>query len=165
MELLLSTPISKAELIVGKFIPYFIIGMIDCAILIFMGTVIYSVPIRGSLLLLFLVCSIFLTVVLLQGIAFSVLMKNSLTANLAALLSTFLPTMLLSGFVFYIPGMPWIIQYITNIVPAKYFILCTRGIYAKGIGPDSLSENIFILLLFAGILFTFVMVKLRKKID
>lgn len=165
MELLLSTPVSKFEIIFGKFIPYFVIGLIDCFLLIFIGTVLYKVPIKGNLFLLGFVCVVFLGGVLFQGLTLSIITKNSLVANIIALISTFLPTMILSGFVFYIPGMPKIIQYISCVVPGKYFINCARGIYAKSSDIDVLINDIIFLVIFNVIGLVVSMIKFRKKID
>ncbi|MBR0518615.1 ABC transporter permease [bacterium] len=165
MELLLSTPVSKLEIIFGKFFPYFIIGYIDTTILICIARFLYNIPIKGNIFLLALVCIFFLGGVLFQGLTISVVTKNSLVSNILALLSSFLPTMILSGFVFYIRGMPEIIQYISCIVPAKYFINCARGIYSKASNFDVLFYDILFLFAFNVFFVLVAFVKFRKKID
>ena len=165
MELLLSTPVSKLEIIFGKFFPYFIIGCIDTTILICIARFLYNVKINGNIFLLALVCIVFLGGVLFQGLTISVITKNSLVANILALLSSFLPIMILSGFVFYIPGMPKIVQYVTYILPGKYFINCARGIYSKASDFNVLFNDILFLLVFNIFFILVAFVKFKKKID
>lgn len=165
MELLLSAPVSALEIIAGKFIPYFIIGLIDCFILILIGNVIYDVPIKGSFILLIAVCMIFLSSTLLQGLAISIVTRNSLVSNLVALLSSFLPTMILSGFVFCISDMPKVIQYITYLVPGKYFISCSRNLFLKAAGIEIIIVDILFLLIFNLIVFGVCLSKFKKTLD
>ena len=165
MELLLSTPVSKLEIIFGKFFPYFIIGFIDITILICIARFLYNVKINGNIFLLALVCIVFLGGVLFQGLTISVITKNSLVANILALLSSFLPIMILSGFVFYIPGMPKIVQYVTYILPGKYFINCARGIYSKASDFNVLFNDILFLFVFNIFFILVAFVKFKKKID
>lgn len=165
MELLISTPISAAEIVLGKFIPYFFLGSLDCIIIILVGWLIYGVPIKGSLLLLGLVIVLFMTGSLMLGMLVSTLFRSTLMSTQIAFVATYLPTMLLSGFVFFIPGMPKALQMLTNIVPAKYFISCTRGIYLKGIGAHVLAEQIVILLLFDVLMIVLTTLKFNKTLD
>ena len=165
MELLISTPVSSFEIILGKFLPYFFIGLLDISILITAGYFIYDVPIKGSLLLLVSVIVLFLSFCIMFGLSLSSLLKSSLASNIVSLLTMFLPTMLLSGFIFFIPGMPKFMQVLSFFVPAKYFILCSRAIYAKGCGFDVLWPNMLILFIFF-LFFTLLAVKrFKKKLD
>jgi ABC-2 type transport system permease protein len=123
------------------------------------------VPLRGSPALLFLSASIFLTGALFFGITVSILMKTQVLATQIAMIAGFLPTMLLSGFVFAIENMPSLIQCITYIVPARYFIALLRGIYLKGIGLEVLWINAVLLGLYAAIMVVLANRKLRLKLE
>ena len=141
MEQLISTPLRGPELIFGKVIPYFCIGMIDVAVAVLMGKWIFAVPIVGNAALLFTMSALFLTGALFFGLTLSIKLKSQVLANQLAIIAGFLPTLLLSGFVFAIENMPLPLQFLTYIVPARYFIAILRGIYLKGIGLEILWIN------------------------
>ncbi len=164
MEQLISTPIRRWELILGKFIPYFIIGFFDLLIAVAMARFVFLVPLRGNLILLLILSSIFLTGALAQGIYFSIVAKNQRLATQLAVLTTFLPTFILSGFVFPIYNMPKIIQLITFVVPARYFIAILRGIYLKGEGLNILWRPTLFLLGFAVMMIFFAYWRFKKKV-
>jgi len=164
MEQLISTPIRRSELILGKFIPYFIIGFFDLLVAVTMAHFIFAVPLRGNLILLLILSSIFLTGALAQGIYFSIVTKNQRLATQMAVLTTFLPTFILSGFVFPIYNMPKIIQVITYVVPARYFITILRGIYLKGEGLNILWRQALFLSLFAVAMIVFAYRRFKKKV-
>lgn len=149
MEMLISTPIRVPELVIGKVIPYFVIGLSDVAIAVVMGRFVFDVPLRGSTGLIFASASVFLTGALFLGLLLSIVLKNQVLANQLALFSGYLPTLLLSGFVFGIHNMPLPIQVITYIVPARYFIALLRGIFLKGIGLEILWLNALLLSIYA----------------
>ncbi|MGB2705470.1 MAG: ABC transporter permease [Candidatus Omnitrophota bacterium] len=149
MEQLISTPVRGPELIAGKLIPYFIIGLIDLAIAVSMGFFIFHVPLRGNVILLFVLSGIFLVGALSLGLFISIFAKNQRLASQIAIMATFLPTYLLSGFMFAIFNMPKIIQSFTFLIPARYYMVILRGIYLKGIGARALWPQIIFLSLFA----------------
>ncbi len=149
MEQLISTPIRVPELVLGKVVPYFTIGLMDVAIAVFMGRWIFDVPLKGSTGLLFLCSSVFLTGALFLGLLLSIVLKSQVLANQIALFTGYLPTLMLSGFVFGIYNMPAAIQAITFIVPARYFIAILRGIVLKGIGLEILGLNAALLTIYA----------------
>jgi len=164
MEQLISTPLKRGELIFGKFIPYFIIGFFDVLVAIAMGQFVFAVPLRGSLILLLILSVIFLTGALAQGIYFSVVAKNQRLATQLAILTTFLPTFLLSGFVYPIYNMPKVIQLITFFIPARYFIIILKGIYLKGEGLNILWRPSLLLLLFASLMIYLTYHRFQKKV-
>ena len=164
MEQLISTPIRRSELILGKFIPYFIIGFFDLLVAVTMARFVFVVPLRGNLILLLILSSIFLIGALAQGIYFSIVAKNQRLATQMAVLTTFLPTFILSGFVFPIYNMPKIIQVITYVVPARYFITILRGIYLKGEGLNILWRQALFLLSFAVTMIIFAYRRFKKKV-
>ncbi len=165
MEQLISTPLRVPELVVGKVIPYFAVGLADVAVAVVMGHFIFDVPIRGNAALLFAIASVFLGGVLFFGLMLSIVLKSQVLANQLALFATYLPTLLLSGFVFSIHNMPPPIQAITYIVPGRYFIAAMRGIFLKGIGLEILWLNVFLLMLYTALMVLLAHHKMRFKLE
>nr|NJM00855.1 ABC transporter permease [Desulfobacula sp.] len=165
MEQLISTPLKGPELIFGKVIPYFLIGMTDVAIAVTMGKWLFHVPIVGNAGLLFAMASIFLTGALFWGMFLSIVLKSQVLANQMAIVSGYLPTLILSGFVFAIENMPLPIQCITYIVPARYFIAILRGIYLKGIGLEILFADALLLSVYAAVMILLANKKFKFKLE
>ncbi len=132
MESLFSTTIGRFELVIGKLIPYFVLGMVSMAICVAVSVFFYGLPFRGSLLLLLLVSSAFLFCALGLGLLISTLCKNQILASQIAIVTGFLPSYMLSGFLFEIDSMPHIIQYLTYVIPAKYFVQCLQTLFLVG---------------------------------
>ncbi len=164
MEGLLATPLKKTELLLGKVGPYFFIGMLDMAIVMAMGKFLFEVPLKGSGLLLILLSAIFLLAILGHGLLISVTAENQLQAFEMAILTTFLPSFLLSGFVFSIYLMPWPLQLLSYIVPARYMVTVSKGIYLKGIGLKYLWADALMLMGAATFFLVVPIVKFVKKI-
>ena len=164
MEGLMGTPLKKAELILGKLCPYFVIGMVDMFIAMAMGQFLFQVPFRGSLPLFIALSALFLIVVLGQGLLISVSARSQLEAYQMAILTTFLPSFLLSGAIFPIQQMPLVLQWLSKVVPATYLVNISRGIYLKGIGWPYLWPDVLILALFALFFLTAAGRKFVKKI-
>ena len=165
MEQLISTPLKGPELIFGKVMPYFVIGMTDVAIAVAMGKWLFQVPIVGNAGLLFAMAAIFLTGALFWGMTLSIVLKSQVLANQIAIVSGYLPTLILSGFVFAIENMPLPIQFITYIVPARYFIAILRGIYLKGIGLEILWLDALLLSIYAIIMIILANKKFKFKLE
>ncbi len=149
MEQLISTPIKGPELLLGKLLPYFCVGMLDVFLAVIMGRYVFAVPLRGSPALLFLMAGIFLLGVLSIGMFLSVLTKSQLLSSQAAMVITYLPALLLSGYIFAIQNMPPALQVISRVVPARYFVKLIRAIYLKGLGLEVLAFEAGLLVLFA----------------
>jgi len=132
MEQLISTPVTPAEIMLGKLVPYFIIGMFDVVICAFIAIYWFQVPFRGSFLTLLISSAMFMVVVLSLGFFISVIAKNQLAASQIALLATFLPAFLLSGFLYAIEQMPIVLQWITRVLPARYYVSVLKKIFLKG---------------------------------
>jgi ABC-2 type transport system permease protein len=132
MEQLISTPVGKIEIQIGKLFPYFVIGMADTAVCGGTAFWCFGVPFRGSWLVFFGCSMLFLTVVLSLGYFISVTAKSQLGACQVALLATFLPTFLLSGFIFPIDQMPVVVQWVTAVLPARYYVAILRNVFLKG---------------------------------
>ena len=164
MEQLISTPVRPSELIIGKFLPYFAIGMIDLVISVILGRFIFFVPLRGSLIQLAIMSALFLTGALSLGIFISTVAKNQLMASQMAILTSFLPTFLLSGFTYEIFNMPQWVQVITYFIPARYFIKILRGIYLKDIGMFELWPEAICLVIFSVLMSRLAVHKFKKKI-
>lgn len=134
MEQLAATPVHRAEVILGKLVPYLGIGLIDVAATIVLGMTVFDVPFRGNPFLLTVLSTAFLIGSLGLGIFISATMRSQLLASQLAMLATFLPSLLLSGLMFDIDMMPKVLQAVTTLVPARYFITVMRGIFLKDVG-------------------------------
>ena len=164
MEQLISTPVKAPELVIGKFIPYFAIGLFDLTVGLIMARFLFGVPFRGSYLLLFFLSSLFLTGALSQGILISVVSRSQLMASQIASLTTMIPTILLSGFIYPIFNMPKFIQAITYFIPARYYIVVLREIFLKGGGIITLWDEMLFLLLFGTMMLSFAVKRFKKKV-
>jgi ABC-2 type transport system permease protein len=164
MEQLISTPIRGSELILGKLVPYFVLGMLDVAIAVGMGEWLFGVPLRGSAALLFALAAVFLTGTLSLGLLVSIVARNQMVANQFSMVVTFLPAFLLSGFIFSIASMPHILQGLTYLVPARYFITILKGIYLKGVGLEILWLEAVLLALFAAAVVALANLSFKKKL-
>ncbi len=149
MEQLISTPVKPAELILGKLLPYSAIGLANMVIAVLMTVFLFHVPLRGSVPLLFGVGMIFVVGTLAQGILISTVARQQLLASQFAMISTFLPAFLLSGFAFAIANMPLPVQGVTYLVPARYFVALVKGIFLRGVGLETLWADALFLLIFA----------------
>jgi ABC-2 type transport system permease protein len=132
MEQLVSTPVTPLEIMFGKLVPYFVIGMLDVIVCALIALFWFHVPFRGSFATLMFSSAMFMIVVLSLGFFISVITKNQLAASQAALLITFLPAFLLSGFLYAIEQMPVVLQWITRILPARYYVSVLKKIFLKG---------------------------------
>jgi ABC-2 type transport system permease protein len=165
MEQLISTPVKTPELILGKLIPYFLIGFVDTIVTILMSTLLFHVPLRGSITLLLVLSSIFLFGGLSFGILISIIGRTQLIASQAALITSFLPAFLLSGFIFSISNMPKPLQIVTYFIPARYFVTILKGIFLKGSNLKILFTEAVLLTLFAVLVFVAANRKFKKRID
>jgi ABC-2 type transport system permease protein len=162
MEQLIATPIKSSELIFGKLVPYFVIGMIDLLVAVLLGGLIFKVPFRGNFLFMFLVSGIFLVGALGIGMFISILTKSQQLAYQMAMLTSFLPAYILSGFIFPIFSMPLSLRIITHIVPARYYIRILQGVFLKGNGLKIMGLEVLLLSIFA-LLMLFIANLIFKK--
>jgi ABC-2 type transport system permease protein len=162
MEQLISTPVTGAEVVLGKLIPYFGIGMADVALAVVLGEFVFNVPLRGNVALLFIVAAVFLVGALSMGMLISILTRNQLLSNQLAMVITFLPTFLLSGLIFPIANMPVVVQAVTYLVPARYFVTLLKDIYMKGLGVEAIGVEALMLAVFS-LLMLFLCVAAFKK--
>jgi ABC-2 type transport system permease protein len=164
MEQLISTPVSGGDLIAGKLLPYVAIGMLDVFLAVMMGHLVFGVPLRGSVLLVFSVSAVFLVGALSLGILISIVTRSQLLASQLAMVLTFLPSFLLSGFMYSISNMPAPVQAITYLVPAKYFVALLKGIYLKGIGLEILGLEALLLVAFSAAVVGAARLRFRKRL-
>lgn len=164
LELLVATPIRKSELMLGKILPYVVIGYADISLALLIAAFWFKVPIRGSLLLLYGLALVFYLAALGQGILISTVSRTQRQAMQAAFF-VFLPTIILSGFMFPREGMPVVIQWIGYALPLTYFLIIVRGIILKGIGPAMLMNQIVPLAILGVIFFTVSVVRFQKRLE
>ncbi|MBN1573086.1 MAG: ABC transporter permease [Deltaproteobacteria bacterium] len=164
MEQLVSTPIKVPELVFGKLIPYVELGIIDFLLITVVGTLVFRVPLKGNILLLFLLTLIFLVGAMSLGMLISIVAKKQVLASQMAILATFLPSFLLSGFVFPIPNMPVVLRAITYGVTARYFVTILKGIFLKGIGLSILWIQGLLLIVFSSVVLILAMRKFKKEL-
>ncbi|HEX4595022.1 MAG TPA: ABC transporter permease, partial [Bryobacteraceae bacterium] len=164
MEQLLSTPVRPTELVLGKLLAYFALGLADMLISIIVGVFIFQVPFRGNAIFLFFTSCLFLFGALSWGIFISATARTQLQAYQLGMLSSFLPGYMLSGFVYSISNMPKVIQLISYIVPARYFVTILNGIFLKGIGLRFLWVEVLMLATYAALIFWRASTKMRQKV-
>jgi ABC-2 type transport system permease protein len=164
MEQLLSTPLRPVEIVLGKMLAYFVVGVGDATIALLVGLFVFEVPLRGSLLVLAVSVCTFLAGVLFWGVFVSAVAKTQLQAYQMGVLSSFLPAFLLSGFVYSIETMPTVIQGVTHIIPARYVVTIMKGVFLKGVGFEVLWGELGFLVLYAALIFWLATRKLNQKL-
>ena len=164
MEQLAATPVHRIEVVFGKLLPYLVIGFVDVAVASAVGVLLFGVPLRGSLLLLAVATLLFLAGALGLGIAISALLRSQVLAMQVALVVTYMPALLLSGFLFDIGSMPAFLRAVTLLVPAQYYIDVTRGIFLKDAGLQALWLPLLSMVLFAAFGLTLAVAAFRKRI-
>ena len=165
MEQLISTPVSAMEIMLGKLAPYFVLGMIDTAMSAAIAIYWFDVPFRGSFVTLAVASAMFMVVVLSLGFFISVLAKNQFAASQIALLITFLPAFLLSGFLFSIEQMPIALQWLTRILPARYYVSVLKSIFLKGTPASMLYADLIPLAIFMIVLALLATRSFHKRLE
>ena len=163
MEQLLLSPLRTGEVIVGKTLPYLAVALLSSVMILVVSVAVFGVAIQGSLVWLFVGIVLFLFCALGQGILISSIAQTQQVAFLVSVFSSLLPTFLLSGFIFPIASMPLPLRIISNIAPAKYFLIIARSIILKGSGPEAYWEQFFALGLFAAGAMTLATLKMMRK--
>jgi ABC-2 type transport system permease protein len=149
MELLISTPVRKSELMIGKLFPYFFLGLLDLVLAVFMGKWVFQVPLRGSVALLMGLSGLYIVVALALGLTISTIARTQLQANQLAMVIGFLPTFLLSGFTFVISNMPIWLQAITYVIAPRYYVTILKEVFLKGVGFSFLWRETMALMVIA----------------
>jgi ABC-2 type transport system permease protein len=165
MEGLIASPLRPHELMIGKILPYVVIGLVDVGLILLVGVFWFGVPLRGSLTLLMLSSTIFLLGGLGIGLFISAATKSVQVAFQFSILATMLPALLLSGFFYPIENMPAALRSITYLIPARYFLVVIRGIFLKGVGLAVLWKELGLLSLFAVFMLMASSAKFRKHLE
>jgi ABC-2 type transport system permease protein len=163
METIRSLPITAGEFLIGKAIPYFVVGLTDVLISILMGQVLFGVVMKSSFWLMIAASSIYLVVALALGLFISSVTKTQLLANQGAILLTYLPSLLLSNFVFPVVNMPTVLQLVTYIVPATYYIDILNGLYLRNLGLTHLWPSFLVMTVMFAILAVLNYMLLKKE--
>jgi ABC-2 type transport system permease protein len=162
METIKSLPVKAGELLLGKAVPYFFIGLTDVLISILLGQLLFGIVMKGNFWMMIAASSLYLSVALSLGLWISNVTKSQMMANQIAILTTYLPSLLLSNFVFPIINMPKFLQMLTVVVPAKYFIDILSGVYLRNLGMAYLWPS-FLILFVMFVLLTFFNYRSLKK--
>ena len=165
MEALLVTPITVREIILGKLIPYFVLGMGGFLLSLFMAVYLFKVPLRGSVPVLFGSSALFLLASLGMGLLISTLARSQFVAAQVSIVVTFLPAFILSGFIFEISSMPGPIQWITHVVPARYYVSILQSVFLAGDVWKIILPNAAALVLMAAVFLWIIRKKTRKTLD
>jgi ABC-2 type transport system permease protein len=162
IENIIVSPIRSFEWIIGKLIPYLFVSLITATLVITVGIVLFGIVIKGSIFWLFIATLVYVTAGLGWGLLISTVAESQQVAFMMAMLTTLLPSMILSGFVFPIESMPWIIQKITYIIPTRYFLVILRGIILKGAGILPYIDQFIYMCIFTASVLILSSVRLKK---
>jgi ABC-2 type transport system permease protein len=164
MEQLVSTPVTRLEIVAGKLAPYLAIGLFDVLLAVGIGALLFDVPFRGSLLLLLAMTTVFLLSALGFGMFLSAALKSQVLATQFAIVATYLPALLLSGFIFAIANMPRVLQLATYLFPARYYVTVTKAIFLKGVGIEVLWQQGLLLAALATLAIGATVALFRKEV-
>jgi ABC-2 type transport system permease protein len=164
LELLINTPVRNVELMVGKLIPYTIIGLLQASLILILGRLLFQVPVVGSLLEVYVAALVFIAANLALGLVLSTVAKNQFQA-VQMMILIFLPSILLSGFMFPFDGMPVPAQYLSEVLPLTHFLRLIRGIMLRGAGLLELWQELAALLAFAAVALTVAVLRFHKRLD
>ncbi len=165
LEALMVTPVTMREVLIGKVLPYFVLGMGGMALSVAMAMLLFQVPLRGALWVLVLTSTLFLLAALGMGLLISVLARSQFVAGMIAIISTFLPAFLLSGFLFDIDSMPAAVQVITHIVAARYFVSVLQSLFLAGNVWSVILPNALALAVMAAFFLGMARRRIRKRLD
>jgi ABC-2 type transport system permease protein len=165
MEALLSTPVSPGELLLGKLVPYFVLGMGSMVLSVSVTVFLLGVPFRASILALVAVSAAYLAVMLPLGLLISTVTRNQFAASLAAIISGFLPAFELSGFIFEIDSMPAPVRLLTSVLPARYFVSSLQTLFLAGDVASVLLPNGLVLVGMATVLFITLRRNTRVRLE
>lgn len=165
MEAIISTKAKKIDIVLGKYLSYYLLGIASMCFSVFMCVVVFKIPFRGSYLVLFGFSSLFLFTAMGQGLLISTILKNQFTASQAALLGGFLPALMLSGLLYPITSMPKVIQFLTIFIPARYFVACIQTEFLAGTVWQIILPNSIFLLIISILLFIAVYTATKMRLD
>jgi ABC-2 type transport system permease protein len=157
--------VTRAEVVLGKMLPYVGIGLIDVFGVSAIGVALFGVPFRGSALLLLPLSTAFLVGSLGMGMFISAVTRSQVLATQVAMVTTYLPAFLLSGFMYDVKVMPPLLSWLTYLIPARYFLVVTRGIFLKGVGAEVLRGPGLLMIAFAAVGFVAAVSAFRKELE
>lgn len=163
IEQIMVSPLSTAQVIIGKTLPYLLVGLAASALVLVVGFLLFDISIKGSLFWLYAGIVLFLLAALGQGLLISTIAETQQVAFIMSVFSSLLPTFLLSGFVFPIRSMPMVLQWLSNVAPAKFFLIVVRSVILKGVGPLAFWDQLIFLTIFASATIGISSLRLRKR--
>ena len=164
LEQLVVTPIKPYQLIIGKLAPFFMIGVVDVLLVVFFASLVFNLPVKGGVPLLVSLSLIFLMTTLGLGLFISTISRTQQQAMMTAIFFFMLPMMFFAGFVFPIENMPTIIQYVSYLIPLRYYFIIVRGLFLKGVGIQILWPQALALLLFGSTILSMSVMRFQKKL-
>jgi ABC-2 type transport system permease protein len=164
MELLIATPLSRSELMIGKVLPYAVIGLIQTTLVLLLGIWLFQVPVRGSVLDVYLAAVLLIVANLTLGLLISTKAQSQFQ-SMQMTMFVFLPSILLSGFMFPFAGMPTVVQWIAEVLPLTHFLRLIRGVMLRGAGLFELWPDVLALLAFTAVMMTAAILRFRKRLD
>ena len=165
MEVLLVSPLKPVQIIIGKVAPYLLLSIVNAIVILLIGNLIFGVPVKGSSVLLFAETILFIAMALCLGILISTAAKNQMVAMFISMIGLMLPTILLSGFIFPIDNLPVVLQWLSNIMPARWFIFIVRTIMLKGVGLGFVWKETLIILGIAVLCITLSVKKFKIRLE
>jgi ABC-2 type transport system permease protein len=165
MEQLMVTPLRGGEIIVGKLLPFVVVGFVELTLTLPVMLLVFHVPFNGSFLILYLVSGLFLLTTLGLGLFVSTLVKTQQQAMLFATFFVAMPFVLLSGFIFPVENMPPLLGAVSALIPMKYYLTCVRGVFLKGVGLDVLWREALVLLVWGVGILALATAKFHKRLD
>jgi len=163
MEQVRMSPLGAASFVLGKTIPYYLISLVSALAILLVAMVLFGVPMRGSWLVLLATISLYLVGALGLGLLVSSIADTQQVAFQIAVLASFLPTLMLSGFIFPIASMPAFLQAVTYVVPARYFLIALRGIVLKGVGLPVIWPQLVSLVIYSSVVLLLASLRLRRQ--
>jgi ABC-2 type transport system permease protein len=164
MELLIATPLSRSELMVGKVLPYAAIGLVQTTLVLLLGIWLFQVPVRGSVLDVYLASILLIVANLTLGLLISTKAQSQFQ-SMQMTMFVFLPSILLSGFMFPFAGMPQVVQWLAELLPLTHFLRLIRGVMLRGAGLFELWPEVLALLAFTTVMMTLAILRFRKRLD
>jgi len=164
LEQIVVTPIKPYQLIIGKLAPFFAIGVVDVILVVFFASLVFSLPVKGGVLLLLLLSLIFLMTTLGLGLFISTISRTQQQAMMTAIFFFMMPMIFFSGFVFPIENMPAVIQYISYFLPLRYYFVIVRGLFLKGVGMNILWTQALVLLIFGSVILSLSVMRFHKRL-
>jgi ABC-2 type transport system permease protein len=164
MELLIATPLSRSELMIGKVLPYAAIGLVQTTLVLLLGIWLFQVPVNGSVLDVYLASILLIVANLTLGLLISTKAQSQFQ-SMQMTMFVFLPSILLSGFMFPFAGMPKLVQWLAELLPLTHFLRLIRGIMLRGAGLFELWPEVLALLAFTAVMMTLAILRFRKRLD